>query len=161
MGHLIWPSMGPKWTGNDPEVNWKWTRSEPEVGRKWNARDLLAPCDFSIKFWLFLGGLFNETPLKISRRTHSIQACYWFYLPISNILACWYCNLSSSFDLSFLSSSHFPLICLNSFLRFSCSNAPNLTDYLKNKFKRLQKITVAFKNVCSPSHNQLFSSTTI
>ena len=29
MGYLIWPSMGPKWTG-----------SEPELGRKWNARDL-------------------------------------------------------------------------------------------------------------------------
>ena len=59
---------------------------------------------------------------------------------ISRILVCWYWSLSSSFDLIFLSSSHFPLMCLNSFLRVSCSNAPNLTE----NFVQVQKVAKKF-----------------
>ena len=55
----------------------------PQAGIEWVLIEIFSGVAsvywaFSTKFWLFLGGpgLFNETPLKISRRTHSILV--WF-----------------------------------------------------------------------------------
>ena len=70
---------------------------------------------------------------------------------ISRILVCWYWSLSSSFDLIFLSSSHFPLMCLNSFLRVSCSNAPNLTE----NFVQVQKVAKNFTVGCDSVANSV------
>ena len=50
MGHLIWPSMGLKWTGSGLEVDRKWL----EVGQMWNARNLQGALRF----------LFNKKVLK-------------------------------------------------------------------------------------------------
>ena len=47
MGHLIWPSMGPKWTGSEQEVNRKWVGSGMRGIYK---RRALAPCHFYIRF---------------------------------------------------------------------------------------------------------------
>ena len=64
MGHLIWPSMGHKWTGSGPEAE-----------RKWNAKNLIIKVNkaYGLKTTAILhwvtGSYFIIVPSSLSRTT--------------------------------------------------------------------------------------------